>query len=155
MDSIVLSNSNGYGGSNNNNTISYAEPTKYNNEKTRATAQEIKYSVSRYYSPVPNQRRYYNNKSYESDVTMNCWKSAINNNWCLYTANGTKLDNNMILSVASCPREYLWKTLDIWWHTLRCIDTWWAIVKKWNIVRVDLWCWIGDYALDNRDKCKL
>ena len=56
---------------------------------------KIVYSTSRYYSPMQGQTRYYNGKSYEDDVTMNCGKSAIGNNGCLYTADGTRLDNHM------------------------------------------------------------
>jgi len=36
---------------------------------------------------MTGQKRYYNNKTYEQDTTMNCGSGAIGNNGCLYPAN--------------------------------------------------------------------
>lgn len=105
----------------------------------------IEFSLSRYYSVMPEQRRYYLNRSYEEDFKINCqWD-------CLYTSNWHKLtDEDMYKSVA-CPKEYeLWTKFYLEWiWIVTCNDRWWAI--NWN--RIDMRCWIGDKALDNWSKC--
>ena len=105
----------------------------------------IEFSLSRYYSVQPNQKRYYLNRSYEEDFKINCqWD-------CLYTANGHKLtDNDMYKSVA-CPKEYeLWTKIYLEWiWVVTCNDRWGAI----NGNRLDMRCGIADKALDNRSKC--
>lgn len=124
--------------------------------KVEKNPEWVTYSISRYYSPMQWQTRYYNKKSYEADVTMNCGKSAIGNDWCLYPANWQKLDNSMIAKVVACPKEYpLWTEFTVNWKTVKCVDRWGAIVKKWSVVRLDLRCGIWDHALDNRNTCKL
>lgn len=107
--------------------------------------------LSRYYSPIKWQKRYYNNKTYEQDTTMNCGSNAINNNGCLYPASGRELQNDMRWKVVACPPQYpLWTKIQLEWiWIVECIDRWWAI--QWN--RIDMWCWIWDNALDNWDSC--
>lgn len=109
------------------------------------------FSLSRYYSPMPWQSRYYNWKTYEEDVTMNCWASAIGNNWCLYPANSMLLKNEHKWKVVACPPEYpLWTKIHLSWiWVVTCVDRWWAI--KWN--RIDMYCWVWEWALDNRSTC--
>lgn len=112
------------------------------------------FSLSRYYSPVVWQKRYYNWRTYEADVTMNCWKSAIGNDWCLYPSSWKKYslsDKNK--SVACSPKYPIWTKfeLDIDWTKIivKCEDRWWAIQNN----RLDMYCWIWDHALDNRKTC--
>ncbi len=117
-----------------NITSKYYEPPK-----------EIEFSLSRYYSVQPNQKRYYLNRTYEEDFKVNCqWD-------CLYTANWHHLtDNDMYKSVA-CPKEYELGTkiyLEWVWEVV-CNDRWWAI----NGNRIDMRCGIWDKALDNWSKC--
>ena len=113
--------------------------------KYYTTPKTIEFSLSRYYSVQPNQKRYYLNRSYEEDFKINCqWD-------CLYTANWHKLtDEDMYKSVA-CPKEYeLWTKIYLEWiWVVTCNDRWGAI----NGNRLDMWCWIWDKALDNRSKC--
>lgn len=119
---------------NGNVTSKYYEPPEY-----------IEFSLSRYYSVQPNQRRYYNGRTYEEDFKVNCqWD-------CLYTANGHHLtDNDMYKSVA-CPSEYpLWTKIYLEGiGEVTCNDRGWAIVGN----RIDMFCGIGDKALDNWSKC--
>lgn len=103
------------------------------------------FSLSRYYSVIEWQTRYYNGKSYEDDFRMNC-------HWdCLSTANGTKLTNEMKYKTVACPPEiWLWTELYVEWvGIVKCNDRWSAIQNK----RLDMWCGIGDDALNNWSKC--
>lgn len=60
----------------------------------------IDFSLSRYYTVLPNQSRYYNGRTYEEDFAINCQGN------CNVTANGHVLtDSDMYRSVA-CPKEY-------------------------------------------------
>lgn len=112
------------------------------------------FNVSRYYSPTIWQRRYYNNKTYEADVVMNCWKDWIWNNNCLYPASWIKYTNwHKNISVA-CPPKYKIGTkiaLSVQWqdHIVTCHDRWSAIRGN----RLDMYCGVGDYALDNWRTC--
>jgi len=100
-----------------------------------------KYNLTRYYSPQPNQDRYYQWKTYEQDVTVNCWASAIWNDWCSYPANWVKLKDSDALKVVACPWEFpLWTKFNIkwyWWVT--CVDRGWDIKDR----RLDLWAGYG------------
>lgn len=104
---------------------------------------EILFSLSRYYSPLPFQKRYYNNKTYQNDVCMNCgcW-------WdCSTTANGHILVPEDRTKSVACPSEYkLWTRIYLEWvWEVVCNDRGWAI--KGN--RLDMRMWYGDAALDN------
>lgn len=112
----------------------------------------IEFSLSRYYSPVKWQSRYYDWKTYEQDVTTNCGASAINNDDCLYPANWMLLKQEHKNKVVACPMEYeKWTKIYLEWiWVVTCVDRWWAIV--WN--RLDIYCWIWEYALDNWETCK-
>jgi len=115
------------------------------------------FSLSRYYSPQVNQERYYNWKSYEEDVCMNCWCKK-DNTWkiiqiydCKKPANWITLKQKQRWKVVACPKEYpLWTKFYIEWiWEVICVDRWWAIT--WN--RLDLRCWYWMNALNNRDTC--
>lgn len=117
------------------------------------------YTLTRYYSPVLWQRRYYT--SLEADIKMNCWwgewltvEQAIF--WCKFPAdakNNTpkyELKESEVGSVYACPPNLKLgskiKLVFPWWTVYgTCRDRWWAI--KWH--RLDARCWYGDEALDN------
>lgn len=103
------------------------------------------FSLSRYYSPMPNQTRYYNNKTYEQDKMMNCWP------WdCLVTANGTQLSNDMKYKTVACDKVHIGRKLFLEWiWVVQCNDVWSAI----NWQDIDMWCWVGMEALDNWSSC--
>lgn len=111
--------------------------------------QWMEISLSRYYSVMPNQKRYYNNRSYEDDFKMNCsWDPLVTSNWHQLT------DADKYKSVA-CPKEYpLWTRIYIEWvWEVTCNDRGSAIkTKNWE-VRIDMRCGVWDDALDNRSKC--
>lgn len=106
------------------------------------------FEVTRYYSPVKGQSKYYNWKTYEQDVCTNCWC------WgdCSYPANNIKLTNEQAGRVVACPQEYtLWTQFNIewyWWVT--CVDRWSAIQMN----RLDLWMWYGEEALNKINTLK-
>ena len=107
------------------------------------------YSLSRYYSPEQNQPRYYRN-TYEEDVIMNCGKDAIWNDWCSYPANWVKLKESDAWNVVACPKEFdLWHIFNINGKDYTCVDRWWAIVREWNEVRIDIWMWYWMKWLNN------
>lgn len=58
------------------------------------------YSLSRYYTVVPGQRRYYLGKTYAEDFKMNCSGD------CFVTANGYKLSQKDEYKVAACPKTF-------------------------------------------------
>lgn len=124
--------------------------TAYNLWEYKPRTEQI-FSLSRYYSPVQWQSKYYQWKTYEADVTMNCGADAIWNNWCLYPANWRILTNEMRWKVVACPKEYPLGTKFYfeWIWEVTCVDRWWAIV--WN--RLDMRCWIWEEALDNWNTC--
>ena len=117
----------------------------------RTPKKTITFSLSRYYSPVSWQARYYNGRTYEEDKTMNCGAGAIGNDGCLYPADGKILTNADKNKVVACPKEYkLWTKIyleGIW--VVTCRDRGGAI--KGN--RLDMYCWIWEWALDNRKSC--
>jgi len=106
--------------------------------------EEITFSLSRYYSVMPNQKRYYNWKSYEEDFKMNCAGD------CLYTADGHNLIDWEWWKVVACPKEYeLWTKFYIEWiWEVICHDRWWKIITQWEKIRLDLRMWVGDSWLD-------
>lgn len=114
---------------------------KINKKRTET----ITFKLSRYYSVVPNQSRYYNGRTYEEDFKVNCAGD------CLVTADWHQLtDADMYKSVA-CPKDYPLGTKIYleWVWVVVCHDRWWAI--NWN--RIDMRCWIWTTALDNWNKC--
>lgn len=131
-----------------NITSKYYEPkeeVKWINISNKDKKWEITFSLSRYYTVVENQKRYYNWRTYEQDFKMNCaWNCNITANWHILT------DDDMYKSVA-CPKEYpLWTKIYLEWiGEVICNDRWWAI--NWN--RIDMWCGIWDKALDNWNNC--
>ena len=100
------------------------------------------------------QKRYYNNKTYEADVTMNCGASAIGNNGCLYPASGIEYTNNNKNKSVACPKEYPIGTkielvVGLESIVVTCEDRWGAIVNN----RLDMYCGIWNWALDNWNTC--
>jgi len=110
------------------------------------------YEITRYYSPIKWQERYYKWKSYEADVTMNCWASNIWNSWCLFPAFWWILTNEEAGLMVACweqfPSYTKFKIEWYWWVT--CRDRWWAI--KWK--HLDLWMWIWMQWLEAIEKIK-
>lgn len=109
----------------------------------------IDISLSRYYSVMPNQKRYYNWRSYEEDFKMNCSGNP------LVTANWHQLTDADKYKSVACPKEYpLWTRIYIEWvWEVTCNDRGSAIkTKNWE-VRIDMRCGIADDALDNWSKC--
>lgn len=111
--------------------------------------EEITFSLSRYYSVLPNQKRYYNWRTYEEDFKVNCAGD------CTVPSDWWKLTNDDAWKSVACPKEYpLWTRFYLEWiGEVKCRDRWWAIVKQWETVRLDMFCWLWDYALDNWSKC--
>lgn len=103
------------------------------------------FMFSRYYSVMTWQTRYYNGREYLEDYTMNCF-------WdCLVPAIGIRYHNWLRNKGWACPPSIkLWTTLVIDGIGERtCYDRGGSI--KW--MRLDNWCWIWDYALNNRSTC--
>ncbi len=114
----------------------------------------ITFSLSRYYSPIQWQSRYYNGKTYEQDVIMNCGANAIGNDWCLYTASWIQYTNEHKNKSVSCPSNIpLWSKIELqlkdWPHIVTCEDRGGAIINN----RLDMYCGIWEYALDNWSTC--
>lgn len=98
------------------------------------------YNLSRYYTVVPSQKKYYLNRTYEEDFEVNCqWD-------CFKTANGHLLSDDQWGKVVACPPNIkLWSRLLIEWiGEVTCQDRGWAI--KWR--RLDVWMWVGDAGVD-------
>ena len=105
------------------------------------------YNLSRYYSPMPGQDKYYLWQTYEQDLAMNTsWNPLVTADW-------TTLDNSMIEKIIACPPEYpLGTTFMIEdWIEVRCADRWWSI--KWK--RLDIRAGIGMQWLDNIEHNKV
>lgn len=103
------------------------------------------YNVTRYYTPVTGQLRYYrddNQNPYEADFKVNCWGD------CFKTADGTDLRTVEPMTSAACPPEMSFGTkiyiegMDI---TVTCHDHGSAI--KGN--RIDVWAGAGHEGLQN------
>lgn len=124
------------------NRIKWKITSKYYTPKEK---KEITFSLSRYYTVVPNQKRYYNGRTYEEDFKVNCaWD-------CNVTADGHVLQNSDVWKVVACPKEYkLWTKFYLEWiGVVACHDRGWAIQKQWEVIRLDLWMWLWDIWLDN------
>lgn len=112
---------------------------------TTVKREEITFKLSRYYSVMPNQSRYYLWRTYEEDFSINCaWD-------CLVTADWHQLTDADMYNSVACPKEYpLWTRIFLEWvWVVTCHDRWWVI----NGNRIDMRCWIGTNALDNWSKC--
>jgi len=106
---------------------------------------DVDFALSRYYSVMTGQTRYYNGRTYEEDFEVNCSGD------CLITAKGVRLTNDKRYKYVACSKEYpLWSMIDLWdGLVVECVDRWGAIVDN----RLDMRCGIGDSALDYRDSC--
>lgn len=116
---------------------------------------QLAFNITRYYSPEQWQRHYYNNKTYEQDVTMNCGASAIGNDGCLYPANGMHLIHELKWKLVACPPQFkLWTRFKLEWiGIVECVDRWSAIQMQWNTIRLDMRCGIWQRALDEWSSC--
>ncbi len=100
------------------------------------------FHLSRYYSPMPDQRRYYLHKTYEQDKKMNC------GDWsCLDTADWYHLKPGDEFKIVACPPEIkLGTRLNIEGvGIVTCHDRGGSIKGK----RLDIWTGIGDKGLTN------
>lgn len=99
------------------------------------------YNVSRYYSPMPGQKSYYLNRTYEADLAMNTSGDP------LVTASGYRLTAQDAHRAVACPPNFkLGTRLFIEWiGNVTCHDRWGAIKGK----RLDLWAGIGEQGLEN------
>lgn len=126
------------------------------------------WKVTRYYTPVEGQERYYNGWArnagtcrisnlyytpyagvrtgdYTAELCMNGSGDYFT------TADGTDLHNEKPFTVAACPSRYLGRTLhiaDIGY--VRCVDTGGGV----NGDHVDVWAGIGDEGYENIAKGK-
>lgn len=95
-----------------------------------------KWHVSRYYTVIPNQKRYFQGKTFEADFKMNC-------SWdCFVTASWYRLSEKDSMKIVACPKSlHLRSVLYIEGiGEVRCEDRWGSIKGK----RLDLWMGIGD-----------
>lgn len=118
------------------------EPTQTKSKSTTTTSNSkwINISLSRYYSVMPNQEAYYGWRTYEEDFNINCqWD-------CLTTADWHQLQSSEAGLIVACPKQYPLGTKFYveWLWTVTCHDRWWAIIKQWDTIRLDVWSWIGD-----------
>lgn len=97
------------------------------------------WSVTRYYTPLPGQKRYYHG-SYEADFKINCQGD------CFVTASGYRLTSADAYKVAACPKGIDFGTMinlpNI--GPVKCVDRGGAIKEN----RIDVWAGIGDQGLD-------
>lgn len=124
---------------------------RYGQEKEKDNHKRIKFKLSRYYSVMPNQERYYANRTYEEDFKINCsWDP-------LTTADWHQLKSEEAGHVVACPKEYpLWTKFYVEWvWEVICHDRWWAIVKQWEVVRLDIRSWIWDQWRINIEQNKI
>ena len=113
-------------------------------KESQENQEKIEFSLSRYYTVVEWQKRYYGGRTYEEDFKINCqWD-------CLTTSNGHQLNDWEWWKVVACPKEYaLWTKFYVEWiGEVVCHDRGWKIIKQWEIVRLDLWMWVWDKWLD-------
>lgn len=121
--------------------------------KKKAKSKVITFHLSRYYAPLPNQTRYYAGRTFEADVKMNCWidpKAPLEDN-CKYTATGHPTVMSDKHKTVACDAK--WKGKRIYLDgigVVTCNDVGWAIAGN----RIDMFCWVGEKALDERDTCK-
>lgn len=99
------------------------------------------YNISRYYSPMPWQKSYYLNRTYEKDLAMNTSGDP------LVTDDWYRLSQKDAHKVVACPQPMKMGTrLFIEWiGNVTCHDRWGAIKNK----RIDLWAWIWEEWLNN------
>ncbi len=105
------------------------------------------YSISRYYSPVEGQTKYYRD-TYLQDVKVNCGLNADGTaSDCFHTADGFNLHGAAPMSVAACPPEIpLGSKIHIEGiGDLICHDHGGAIKNK----RIDVWAGEGITGLRN------
>jgi len=103
-----------------------------------------KFLLSRYYTPVRGQERYYRD-SYEADFKVNCFGN------CFSPADGgALLTDKDAYKVAACPKSYPFGTkLDIEGiGIVVCRDRGGAITDDGDTVRIDIWAGSGMKGLN-------
>ena len=122
--------------------IKWTVTSQFANQKKQW--EKITFKLSRYYTVVPNQKRYYNWRSYAEDFAINCAGD------CNITADWHQLNDWERWKVVACPKEYaLWTKFYVEWiWEVVCHDRGWKIIKQWESIRLDLWMWVWDSWLD-------
>lgn len=102
--------------------------------------EQITFNITRYYTPVPGQPRYFRN-SYEEDFKVNCSGD------CLVTSSGYRLKDEDSFKVAACPPQFSFgqKILLEEYGEVTCQDRGSAIQKN----RIDIWSGRGIQGLEN------
>lgn len=115
------------------------------------------FTLSRYYSPVPNQERYYMWVDREREIRMQCGCPGGNCNeeGCKYPADWKLLTDADIGKSYACPPELpLWTKIKLvfhWWEVeWVCRDRGGAIKNA----RLDAFCWFGMTWLTNIEQWK-
>lgn len=125
------------------------------------------WNITRYYTPVPGQERYYNgwSQNYGKCATKNLYYIGYNDTdykgdyeaeACMQgqgdifvTADGTNLKDSRPYSIAACPRNMLGQTLHIEGiGYVKCRDTGGAIKGR----KIDIWTGIGMDGYNNIQK---
>lgn len=104
------------------------------------------FNLSRYYSVIPWQSRYYNGKTYEQDL-----KDQFNGDKDTLHAAWWPVNDSMAMKIAACPPSLpLWSIIEIegWWQ-ITCYDRGSAIQAG----RLDIYCGVWTDALDRWSKC--
>ena len=125
------------------------EVSNFWEKESQQNQEKIEFSLSRYYTVVEWQERYYGGRTYEEDFKINCqWD-------CWITADWHVLTNSDRAKVVACPKEYeLWTKFYLEGiGEVVCHDRWWAIVKQGEVVRLDMRCWRGMDALNKWWSC--
>ena len=109
---------------------------------SRVSAEESMYfTVTAYYSPLPNQSRYIT-WSYAGDIRLN-------GSW-INTASGKQVFPGLIAAPSNYP--FGTKIYFKWYGIGEVADRWGAIVNAWNRWhshdRLDIWLWYGEAWLD-------
>lgn len=111
--------------------------SSWTNQEIQENSIDNYFVVSRYYSPLPNQK-YYLKWNYEDEIILN-WK------W-LRWASWVEVFTWML----AWPKTYnFWTKIMLKWLWIWDIqDRWWAIVSAWNrwynYDRIDVWMWSWD-----------
>ncbi len=127
------------------------------------------WSITRYYTPVPGQERYYNgwSQNYGKCATKNLYyigygddkhtgdyeaEACMQGSGDIFiTADGTNLRDSKPFTIAACPRMYLGQVLHVeQYGYVTCRDTGGAIKGR----KIDVWAGIGNEGYENIYKTK-
>lgn len=106
------------------------------------------YKLTRYYSPLPTQKKWLPWEKGYHDSNNRQFKGDPSNR---IAADGTELGNGDHNKVVACDKTIpLGSKLLIEGHGIvTCKDRWGAIKGK----RLDMYCWVGDWAIENWGRC--